>query len=269
MEKYYTGKSVLVTGAGKRGRIGAEIAEHFAQEGANVIIHYRSNPEEAEAVRAAVQQLAGNATVELVQGDLGHPGEVAAIFTKYAPDIVINNAAVFEPARIDESASLEQKLAGYNTALTNNLDANTKSGILVAHAAIEAKRAAGKKELVIVFVTDAFIDNKGVYPDNLSAYTASKASLPAVVAMLGAAYGKEGVRVIATGNGPIVPPPSAPKESIDAIAAEINLPTEKKKPWVGAKAVAQAMDYGIRSEALNGIVIPVDGGRYWGTAKEV
>ncbi len=60
------GKTVLVTGAGTG--YGAEIAVRAAEEGADVIVHYRSSRDGAEAVAERVRQTGTQAF--LVQGDI-------------------------------------------------------------------------------------------------------------------------------------------------------------------------------------------------------
>ena len=50
MKRRLEGKNVLMTGASSG--IGQAIAIRFAQEGANVAIHYRSGAEQAEATQA-------------------------------------------------------------------------------------------------------------------------------------------------------------------------------------------------------------------------
>ncbi len=267
-ENYYKNKSVLVPGAGKRGRIGAQIAEHFVKQGARVIIHYRSNEGEAREVESTIKKMVPTATIDLVSGDLARPEDVAKIFGTHAPDIVINNAAVFEPSKASAAMTLEEKLRAHNDALTKNLDANIRSSELTSRAAIETLLKE-KKQGVVVMIGDAFIDRGGTYPEELSAYTASKSPIPFMVAMLGRAYGKNGIRVLGVLNGTIEPPPQAPDDTVRHMQDEVALPKEILTPWIGGKAVAQAIDNLIRTEAANGVTLRLDGARSWTTKKEV
>lgn len=267
MGENYKGKSVLITGAGKRGRIGAQIAEHFAAEGADTIIHFRSNPEEAAEVQKLVQSRGPNTKAELVSGDLSKPEDIEKLFAAISPDIVIHNAAVFEPSRVPKDADLSTQLKGYNDALNKNFDANVRAAELVTRAAIYALKRS-KKPGVVVFIGDAFIDKHGTYPENLTAYTISKAAIPALARQYAQAYGRDHIRFFAVSNGPIEPPPSAPQSTIEHMQREIALPTEELKPWLTGKRVAEAIDYGIRTSGLNGSTIPLDGGRSWTTADE-
>ena len=55
------GKKVLVTGAGKG--IGRGIALAFAKAGADLFLHYRSNPAEAQSLQNEIAALGGKAIV--------------------------------------------------------------------------------------------------------------------------------------------------------------------------------------------------------------
>ena len=88
------GKVAIVTG-GARG-IGAGICEVFAQEGANVVVNYRSKPEQSVAF---AKDLADKYKVKTiaVQADMGEEEQVLKLFEKAyeafgTVDIVVNNA---------------------------------------------------------------------------------------------------------------------------------------------------------------------------------
>src|SRR3954463_8374934 len=65
-QRRFEGKTVLVTGAGTG--FGAEIAVRAAEEGANVVVHYRSSKAGADATAARIQAV--GQTAFLVQGDI-------------------------------------------------------------------------------------------------------------------------------------------------------------------------------------------------------
>ncbi|MSQ24876.1 MAG: 3-oxoacyl-ACP reductase FabG [Dehalococcoidia bacterium] len=89
------GKTALVTGAGRN--IGRAIALGMAQVGANVVVHYRSQRAEAEAVAADARRLGVEAIA--VPAELADPAAVQRMaelaLAKFGKvDILVNNAAV-------------------------------------------------------------------------------------------------------------------------------------------------------------------------------
>jgi len=129
-----TGKSVLVT-AGAR-RIGRAIALACAAAGANVAITYRNS--RAEAVETAEQIAALGVRSLSVECDVRSQSSVqqaiAAVLSAFGRlDVLVNNAAVFASAPLDE-ISLEAWDAVFET--------NARGPFLVAREALPALRAA-------------------------------------------------------------------------------------------------------------------------------
>jgi len=94
-------KVALVTGAGQG--IGSVVARRFADEGAKVIVHYRSSREPAEALAREIGGLAlqadltdGLATEAMVADALSHFGRI---------DVLVNNAASFAADLTFEAAT--------------------------------------------------------------------------------------------------------------------------------------------------------------------
>ncbi|MEX2473851.1 pteridine reductase [Marinobacter sp.] len=90
---------VLITGAAHR--LGARTAEVMHSRGWNVVIHYRSREEQAEALANRLNSERGNSATT-VQADLTRPEEVTqlaqqAISAWGRLDGLINNASVFYP----------------------------------------------------------------------------------------------------------------------------------------------------------------------------
>lgn len=91
-----TKKVALVTGASDR--IGAAIAEALGRVGHAVVIHYRSDPEGARAVRDRIRSRGGEAAI--LKADLGSRRQRAALIGKAAQvfgplTVLVNNASVF------------------------------------------------------------------------------------------------------------------------------------------------------------------------------
>jgi glucose 1-dehydrogenase len=90
-----TGKCALVTGSSSG--IGRAIAEVFAREGADVVVHYNHEKDEAEEVVAELEKL-GRRSIA-VQADIGSAAEAqrlvgAAVDALGRLDILVNNAGV-------------------------------------------------------------------------------------------------------------------------------------------------------------------------------
>lgn len=93
--KRFDGKVVLVTGASLG--IGRGIALCLAEEGANVVVNYRSHCDEAEAVAAEIEELGGQALIW--QADVSDRDAVAAMITGTVKhfgriDVAVANAAM-------------------------------------------------------------------------------------------------------------------------------------------------------------------------------
>jgi glucose 1-dehydrogenase len=89
------GKSVLVTGSSEG--IGAAVAVRLAQEGADVVINYRSHPQDAQQVLEKIQAL-GRKSVS-IQADLSRLPEMQRLVQESVRalgrlDILVNNAGV-------------------------------------------------------------------------------------------------------------------------------------------------------------------------------
>ena len=94
MDLQLKGKVAVVTG-GTKG-IGRGIANSLAGEGVDLVINYRSNPEDAEKAAQEIRDTYG-VEVLLVQGDAGKQETVDAVFDaamkKFGKvNILINNA---------------------------------------------------------------------------------------------------------------------------------------------------------------------------------
>ena len=86
-------KKVLITGAAKG--IGRGIALTFARAGAELFLHYRSNPDEAEALRKEISALGAHAI--LFRADLSRMEELNSMFAAIREqwgtlDAAVNNA---------------------------------------------------------------------------------------------------------------------------------------------------------------------------------
>ena len=89
------GRTCLVTGASKG--IGRAVAEELGENGAEVVVNYRSSEGEAYEVRDAVEERGGKAVV--AQADVANLAEVEAMYEAARDefgriDVLVNNAGI-------------------------------------------------------------------------------------------------------------------------------------------------------------------------------
>jgi glucose 1-dehydrogenase len=107
------GKVALVTGSS--GGIGQGIAIRLAEDGAKVVVNYRSNPEGAEQTLAAINKIGGECLMVdgfcdrgyAIGADLGMVDDVCKLITKSIEhfgtiDILVNNAGIEKRANFWE-----------------------------------------------------------------------------------------------------------------------------------------------------------------------
>ena len=102
------GKVAIVTGA-SRG-IGRGIAEALAQEGATIVVNFRSSPDQAQEVVKGIESKGGRALA--IQADASQVSDIRRLFQEGLKhfgsiDIVIANAAIFSPKSIEDSTEEE------------------------------------------------------------------------------------------------------------------------------------------------------------------
>jgi NAD(P)-dependent dehydrogenase (short-subunit alcohol dehydrogenase family) len=177
-----SGRTAIVTGAG--GGIGGGIARRFGEAGANVVCHFNTSRDSAEAVAAAIRAAGGKASVH--QADIskadGAGGLVAhAVATFGGVDILVNNAGQ-QPV---------QMLADIGEADWNAMMASNVTGpFLLVKAFAERLRSAGKPGSV---VNIASIEGHNPAPGH-GHYAASKAALLMFTRAAALEFGAIGIR---------------------------------------------------------------------------
>ncbi len=130
-----SGKSALVTGGARR--IGHAIALALAKAGADVGITYRRSRAEATATAQEIEGLGRRAlaTECEVRSEASVRKAIDEFITQFGRlDLLVNNAAVFDSAALDE-ISLEQWDAAFET--------NTRGPFLLGRSALQHLRASG------------------------------------------------------------------------------------------------------------------------------
>jgi pteridine reductase len=234
------GRVALVTGAGKR--IGRSVARRLARDGADIVVHYHRSKAEGEEVASEIAGM-GRESVA-VQADLCSAVEIRRLFRQTAEhfgrlDILVNNAANFLPAGIDDTT---EKI--WDTVL----DTNLKAPFFCAQAAAPLlKQAQG----VII----NFADIGGVSPwPGYIAHCASKAGLIMLTKCLAKALAPD-VRVNAIAPGTITMPGDPSDWEADFIR---RAPLRRTGT---TDDVADAVTFLIHSQFLTGQILVLDGGR--------
>lgn len=180
---------ILVTGA-SRG-IGRAIARQLSDSGAEVIIHYNSNKEEAETL---LSQLKSPAYLESC--DLSNSSEVVGFIPRLVEKYgaltgLVNNAGI-SPAAPD-SLPTDEWLQVWEKVMAVN---STAVGILSKEFIDQAKPHENGR-IIMISSRAAF---RGDTPDYL-AYAASKGSLVSLTRSIARHYGKLGIKAFLIAPG--------------------------------------------------------------------
>jgi len=183
------GQVAVVTGASKG--IGAGIAKALAAEGASVVVNYSSSKEGADRVVQEITAKGGKAMA--VQGDVSKQADITRLFaeTKKAYgklNILVNNAGVYEFAPL-ESTTEELFHRQFNLNVL---------GLLLTTK--EAVKLIGPEGGSIINISSGI---STILPPNTSIYSATKASVDAITAILAKELGARKIRVNSINPGMI------------------------------------------------------------------
>jgi pteridine reductase len=230
----------LVTGSAKR--LGRAIALRLAQEGAEVVIHYRSSESEARETVAEVERL-GRRAIALA-ADLSSVSEIKHLVERTSAhfgrlDILINNASNFLPADFASTAE---------TLWDESLDTNLKAPFFCAQAA-----APLLKQTHGVIINLADIGGILAWPDYIP-HCVSKAGVIMLTKCLAKALAPD-VRVNAIAPGTIT-------MSGDPSAWQADFIRRAPLHRTGTTdEVAGAVSFLVQSNFVTGQVLILDGGR--------
>jgi pteridine reductase len=230
----------LVTGAAKR--LGRAVAVRLAEDGCDVIIHYRSSEKAAREAVVEIEKLRRNAVA--ISADLSKLDEINKLFAQSAKhfgrlDVLVNSAANFI-----ESPFASTKEEDWD----RSLDANLKAPFFCAQAA--APLLSVTRGVIINFADiGGIVGWPGFIPHSIS---------KAGVIMLTRSLAKElapNVRVNAIAPGTITMPGDPPEWQHDFIQ---RAPLHRS----GTPAdITDAVSFLVRSPFITGQVLAVDGGR--------
>lgn len=180
------GKVAIVTGGSKG--IGAGIARQLAADGAKVIVNYATGRSGADKVVADIESAGGQAIA--VAADVTKQAEVEALINATIGnfgrlDIVVNNAGVYQFAKIEESTEALYR---------RQFDINVLGPLLVSAAATPHLGKGSSIINISSFVTRVFIAESAIY-------SGAKGAIDAITGVLSRELGPRGIRVNAVNPG--------------------------------------------------------------------
>ena len=205
-------KVALVTGGSKG--IGAGIARQLAADGARVIVNYVSDRDAAEKVVVDIKATKGEAVA--VAADVTSQKEVEALINTSIAlfgrlDIVVNNAGVYQFAKIEESTEALYR---------RQFDINVLGPLLVSAAAAPHLSHGSSIINISSFVTRVFIAESAIY-------SGAKGAIDAITGVLSLELGPRGIRVNAVNPGLIETEGS---HSAGAIGSDFQTWNEEQTP---------------------------------------
>jgi len=205
-------KVALVTGGSKG--IGAGIARQLAADGARVIVNYVSDRDAAEKVVVDIKATKGEAVA--VAADVTSQKEVEALINTSIAlfgrlDIVVNNAGVYQFAKIEESTEALYR---------RQFDINVLGPLLVSAAAAPHLGHGSSIINISSFVTRVFIAESAIY-------SGAKGAIDAITGVLSLELGPRGIRVNAVNPGLIETEGS---HSAGAIGSDFQTWNEEQTP---------------------------------------
>jgi len=233
----------LVTGGARR--LGAEIVRSFAARGDDIVLHHGSSAADADALAAELRGAGIRVLVvqENLEDTLAPARIVDAAMTEFGRlDVVVSSASVMTNRPFDEVTP-----ADWDTAHAVNL----RAPFFLMQAAGRAMREGG----TIVQMSD-HLAFESIFP-HLIPHQVTKYALSQLVRTVAGALAPR-VRVNAVAPGLVLAPKELSAAAIERFLEDVPLGRS------GAPSdVIGAIHYLVDAPYVNGIVLPVDGGRHF------
>jgi NAD(P)-dependent dehydrogenase (short-subunit alcohol dehydrogenase family) len=240
------GKATVITGADSG--IGRAVAIAFAREGADVLIAYLTEHDDAADTARVVEESGGQAV--LMAGDVADPAHCRAIVAKAVDefgklDVLVNNAA-FQMTR----ESLEEIP---DEEWDRTFDTNITAMFHICKAALPHMQTGGS------IINTSSINSDQPKP-TLLPYAATKAAIVNFSAALAGLVGDRGIRVNSVAPGPIwtpLIPSTMPPDALEGFGQETPLGRPGQPAEVAPVYVLLASD---EASYISGACVPVTGG---------
>ena len=242
-----TGKKAVITG-GDSG-IGRAVAIAFAREGADVLISYLNEHEDAQDTAKYVEQ-AGQKCV-LVPGDLADRAHAKTIIPKAVEefghvDILVNNAAFQMSHPTIEEISDDE----WDHTVAVNLSAMF----------ILCKDAIPHMQPGASIINSSSVNSDMPSPD-LAAYAMTKAGIANFTASLAQMYAEKGIRANSVAPGPVwtpLIPATMPPEKVESFGQQVPLGRAAQPAELAPVYVLLASD---EASYVSGARVAVTGGK--------
>jgi NAD(P)-dependent dehydrogenase (short-subunit alcohol dehydrogenase family) len=241
-----TGKATVITGADSG--IGRAVALAFAREGADVLIAYLNEHEDAQETARLVEE-AGRRAV-LVPGNLAEPAHCRSIVERAVQefgriDVLVNNAA-FQMTResIEEIPDEEWDYT---------FQVNITAMFHICKAAVKHMKPGSS----IINTTSINSDNP---KPTLLAYAATKGAIANFSAGLAQLLAEKGIRVNSVAPGPIwtpLIPSTMPPDQVESFGSQVPMKRAGQPAEVAPAYVLLASD---QASYISGARIAVTGG---------
>src|SRR6266478_1044770 len=241
-----SGKTALVTGA-SRG-IGRATALALAKAGAQVVVHYGSGANEADAVVAEIRK--AGARAEAVGADLSAPDGAHTLATQVRAlvgdrlDILVANAGISKAATIEETTVED---------FDRLFAVNVRAPFFLVQQLLPILGTGASVVLVSSLAAHAVVGT-------LSAYAATKGAIDTLVKHFASVLGERGIRVNAVAPG-VVATDMSNFTKTDA-GRDFTLGIQALKRMAAPDDIAAAITFLASDEArwITGDTLRVDGG---------
>jgi NAD(P)-dependent dehydrogenase (short-subunit alcohol dehydrogenase family) len=241
------GKKAVITGADSG--IGRAVAIAYAREGADVLLSYLSEDEDAEDTARLVRE-AGQKAV-LVTGDIAKAQQCRDIIDRAVAefgqiDVLVSNAAYqMSHESLDEISDEEWE---------HTFATNVSAFFYLVKAALPHMRSGGS-------IIGSSSVNSDMPSPTLAPYAATKAAIANFCASLAQLLGPDGIRVNSVAPGPIwtpLIPSTMPEEKVESFGGDTPLGRPGQPAELAPVYVMLASD---EASYVSGARIAVTGGR--------
>ena len=241
------GKKAVITGADSG--IGRAVAIAYAREGADVLLSYLSEDEDAEDTARLVRE-AGQKAV-LVPGDIAKAQQCRDIIDRAVAefgqiDVLVSNAAYqMSHESLDEISDEEWE---------HTFATNVSAFFYLVKAALPHMRSGGS-------IIGSSSVNSDMPSPTLAPYAATKAAIANFCASLAQLLGPDGIRVNSVAPGPIwtpLIPSTMPEEKVESFGGDTPLGRPGQPAELAPVYVMLASD---EASYVSGARIAVTGGR--------